>query len=172
MNKNFIPTGYSKSIYEIDLDVLVSLGVKTILIDLDNTIVPYIQKEPSEKAKEFKTNLDKIGFSLLICSNNKGKRVSHFANLLGVSFFHSLRKPFASRLLKALKQSNINKNECIFIGDQLITDILCANKAGIKSILTEPLHKKEPIWTKINRMFDKPIRRKLISKGLLKPISK
>ena len=100
-------------IYEIDLDVLVSLGVKNILIDLDNTIVPYIQKEPSEKAKEFKTNLDKIGISLLICSNNKGKRVSHFANLLGVSYFHSLRKPFASRLLKALKQSNINKNECI-----------------------------------------------------------
>ena len=170
MLKKFTPFAYANSIYEIDFNLLSSLGIKVILVDLDNTLVPYSIKEPTSQVKELKAKLDQIGISLLICSNNKGKRVGRFATMLGIKYFSLLRKPFSGPLLKAIKKSNLNKEECILIGDQLMTDIACANKAKIKSILVEPLNKQEPPWTKFNRLFDKPIRKKLRKKGLLKPL--
>ncbi len=170
MLKRFIPYAYEKSIFDIDVNDLASLGIKAVLTDLDNTLITYDENGPNEKVKELKNKLNEFGINLIVCSNNKGKRVNHFSSLLGVSYGSFLRKPFSGPLRKMMKENGLSKESTLMVGDQIMTDLICGNGIGLKVILTEPLGKKEPLWTKINRCFDKPIRKKMKKKGLLKSL--
>ncbi len=170
MLKRFVPYAYEKSIFDIDVNDLASLGIKAILTDLDNTLITYDESGPNEKVREFKNNLNELGISLIVCSNNKGKRVNRFSSSLGVGYGSFLRKPFSGPLKRMMNEKGLNKESTLMVGDQIMTDVLCGNAIGLKVILTEPLGKKEPLWTKINRCFDKPIRKKMQKKGLLKSL--
>ena len=143
MLKRFVPFAHAKSIYDIDVSFYKRMHVKYVLSDLDNTLDSYRQKEPLTKAKELKKVLNNEGIELIVISNNRGKRVHHYCEQLGVNCFSSLRKPFAHRLCEALKKLSINKDETIMIGDQIVTDISCGNKAKIRTILTEKLVKED-----------------------------
>lgn len=168
MLKRFIPFAHAKSIYEIDISFYKKLNIKYVLSDLDNTLDSYKQKSPLAEAKELKENLEKNGIEMIIVSNNHGERVRKYSEELGVKNFHSLAKPFAIRLKKILKKLSINKDEVILIGDQIVTDISCANGAKIKSVLTEKLVKEDQPTTRINRLLDNPLRKRLNKKNLLK----
>ena len=166
MLKRFIPFAHAQSIFEIDLSFYKKLGIKYVFVDLDNTLDSYKQATPLALAKELKENLEKNG--LIIVSNNTGKRVTKYSSELGVQHWSSLAKPFAFRIVKIMKRLEINKDEVIMIGDQIVTDISCANGAKIKSVLTEKLVPEDQPTTRFNRLFDNPLRRKLKRKNLLK----
>lgn len=168
MLKRFIPFAHAESIYKIDLDFYKKLGIKYVFVDLDNTLDSYKQATPLEKAKNLKEELQKNGIELIIVSNNRGKRVRKYSSELGVKCWSSLAKPFAFRINKIMKRLGINKDEVIMIGDQIVTDISCANRAKIKSVLTEKLVKEDQFTTRFNRLFDNPLRKKLKRKNLLK----
>ena len=168
MLKRFIPFAHAQSIFEIDLSFYKKLGIKYVLSDLDNTLDSYLQKTPLAKAKELKEKLNKEGIELIVTSNNTGERVRNYCKELGVKHFSSLRKPFAFKLKKRIKELGINKDEVILIGDQIVTDISCANGAKIKNVLTEKLVKEDQPTTRFNRLFDNPLRKKLNKKNLLK----
>lgn len=168
MMKRFIPFAHAQSIYEIDLSFYKKLGIKYVLSDLDNTLDSYRQKTPLAKAKELKEKLNKEGIELIVISNNTGERVTNYCKELEVKHFSSLRKPFAFKLKKRIKKLGLNKDEIIMIGDQIVTDISCANGAGVKSILTEKLVKEDQPTTRFNRLFDNPLRKRLNKKNLLR----
>ena len=168
MLKRFIPFAHAQSIFEIDLNFYKKLGIKYVFVDLDNTLDSYKQATPLEPAKKLKADLEKEGIELIIVSNNRGKRVQKYSKELGVKHWSTLAKPFAVRICKIMKRLNINKDEVIMIGDQIVTDISCANGAKIKSVLTEKLVKEDQPTTRFNRLFDNPLRRKLKRKNLLK----
>ena len=168
MLKKRIPFVHAKSIYDIDVDFFHKLGVKYVLADLDNTLDSYRTKLPGKAAIKLKEKLNKADIELIIISNNTGNRVSMYANALGVRYLNSVGKPFAKRLLKKLALLNVNKDEAIMIGDQVVTDITCANRAKIKSVLTDKLVKEDQITTRFNRLMDRPLRRSLKRKNLLK----
>ena len=168
MFKRFIPFAHAQSIFEIDLDFYKKLGIKYVFADLDNTLDSYKQATPLAKAKELKEKLEKVGIELIIVSNNTGKRVQLYSKELGVRHFSSLAKPFSFRIKKIMKSNGINKDETIMIGDQIVTDISCANGAKIKSVLTEKLVPEDQPTTRFNRLFDNPLRKKLRKKNLLR----
>ena len=168
MLKRFIPFAHAESIYEIDLSFYKKIGIKYVFADLDNTLDSYKQATPLEKAKELKSKLEKEGIELIIVSNNTGARVQKYSKELGVRHFSSLAKPFSSKLKKIMKRSNIKPDEVVMIGDQIVTDISCANGAKVKSVLTEKLVKEDQPTTRFNRLFDNPLRKKLRRKNLLK----
>ena len=168
MLKRFIPFAHAESIYRIDLSFFTKLGIKYVFADLDNTLDSYKQATPLEKAKELKANLEKLGIELIIVSNNTGTRVQKYSKELGVRHFSSLAKPFSFKIKRIMKTANIKPEEVIMIGDQTVTDISCANGAKIKSILTDKLVEEDQPTTRFNRLFDKPLRRKLQKKNLLK----
>ena len=168
MLKRFIPFAHAQSIFEIDLSFYQKLGIKYVFVDLDNTLDSYKQATPLAKAKKLKEDLECIGIELIIVSNNTGKRVTKYSSELGVKHWSSLAKPFAFRITKIMKRLGINKDEVIMIGDQIVTDISCANGAKIKSVLTEKLVPEDQPTTRFNRLFDNPLRRKLKRKNLLK----
>lgn len=168
MLKRFKPMAHAKSIFEIDASFYKKIGVKFLLADLDNTLDSYKTALPSEKTFSLKKELNSNGIELIITSNNTGGRVTKYSEALGVRFMSRVGKPFSRGLLKHLKKMNINKDEVILVGDQIVTDISCANGAKIKNVLTEKLVKEDQPTTRINRLLDNPLRKKLIKKNLLK----
>lgn len=168
MWKRIVPFAYSEDIFSLSSDYLLSLGIKAVLSDLDNTLDPYKVKSPSPRVFELKERLDGIGIKLFIASNNHSDRVLNYAKELGVEAECMLFKPFARGLKKALKRLNLKPEEALMVGDQIVTDVMAGNGAKIRTILTMPLSDDEPWCTKLNRSLDRPLRKKLYRKGLLK----
>ncbi len=155
--RNFIPTYYSKSIYEIDFDKLYADGIRLILTDLDNTLIAYDQHLPTEELREWKTFVEGKGFEVIIVSNSHKQRVSKFSNDYGIKYNHSSYKPSKFGLKRAIKmaESKYKKSEIVLFGDQLMTDVFGANRLGIKVLLVDPIKRKTEIRsTKINRRLE------------------
>lgn len=168
MRKKVIPFAYAQSVFEIEPTFYHKLGVKHLLLDLDNTLDPYTVDEPTEKTLAWAKAMQEEGFSITILSNNTGKRVGRYAKLLGVEHQGMMKKPFSGPLKRFLKEKGISPDEAILIGDQIQTDVKAGNGAGVKTVLLEPLDPHEPPWTKFNRLFDKPKRKKMKKLNLLK----
>lgn len=168
MWKKFIPYAHAESVFALSDDWLINHHVKYLLVDLDNTLDSYNLKKPTMKAIEFKARLDKLKIKLLVLSNNTKKRVSLYAKELKVDYLNSLTKPFIYRLKKALKKRNINIEDSLMVGDQVVTDVVAGNRIGIRVILTDKLVSEDQPTTRFNRLFDTPIRKRLAKNNLLK----
>ncbi len=162
-----LPNWYAESIYKINPQILKQSGIKNLFFDLDNTLVPFFYKIPDEKVIKFVKELENLGFNIIVTSNNTKKRVSTFAESLNVRYLNSVGKPGIKKLKKYLADNDYSLNETCIIGDQLLTDIICAKRLKIKSILLKPACDKDLIKTKLNRFIDNRIRRKMFQKNLL-----
>lgn len=164
--ENFIPDIYQKNIYDIDYQKLKEKGIKCLLFDLDNTLVPVKEDIPKKRVKEFLLYLER-DFKIIIISNSNRKRLIPFKESLNIDVAASARKPFKKKYLKILKIFKFKEYEVAAIGDQLLTDILGANRVGITSILVNPIGDYEKLPTKINRLLERFIYYKLKKKGIL-----
>ena len=162
MNK-YLPTFLSMSIYDIDFDTLYAKGKKVILFDLDNTIASYEEVKPNSKQLMLNEKLTKMGYKIYIISNNRIKRVKEFVETFKVNGYLTLaRKPFTKRVCAFIKKNNLNKDEIVMIGDQLLTDIVCANKIGVTNILVKSISRKTERWyTRINRLREEKVLKKI-----------
>ena len=169
-DKKLIPTKYFDTIYDIDFFALYEQGYRVILTDLDNTLESYKTKYPSTKLIKLIEDLKKMGFKIMVVSNNfKKKRVEAFASLLDVPFLYRAYKPFTRGYKKALKKlDHKEKGDVITLGDQLFTDIYSSNKMGFYSIIVKAIDKKtEVLTTRFNRFLEKRLRERLIKKDLM-----
>ncbi|MFV0498513.1 MAG: YqeG family HAD IIIA-type phosphatase [Bacilli bacterium] len=167
---NFKPTMYMKSIYHVDFKRVYRMGYRVLLIDLDNTLVPHDVANPTKDSKILIEDLKKIGFEIIILSNNNEKRVSIFAKPLDVEYMYSTRKPLKFKYLRLFNKNGYKKQEVLCIGDQIMTDVYGANRLGCDNMLVEPLAKKDILWTKPNRLLEKFVyynlaRRKELKRG-------
>lgn len=163
----FIPYCHATSIFDVDIAFFQKENIKTILADLDNTLDSYKALTPSTRVLDLKRKLEEVGIELIVISNNKEKRVKPYASDLSVRYLYSTHKPFSKRLIKFFDSNNIDKNHVMCVGDQLLTDVVMANSAHLKVILTEKIVKEDQWTTHFNRLIDRPIRRHLRKKNKL-----
>lgn len=168
MRKKRIPFALASSLYEVPFSFYKRQGIKVLLLDLDNTLVPYTSSLPDERALLWRQRAKEEGLEVYILSNNTGKRVSDFAEKMDVKYASLMRKPFSGPLKRFLANHGYAPSACMMIGDQIMTDVTACNGANVRCILTEPLDSHEPPWTKFNRLFDKPKRKKIKRLGLAK----
>lgn len=168
MNKKLIPTYHANSIFEIDVEFYKKIGAKVLLLDLDNTLDSYLAKEPTQKTIDLINKLKNNNIRPIITSNNTGERVNFYAKQLNIECFSFVRKPFRWKLLRILKRNNINKEDCLIIGDQIYTDVKCGNAAKIDTLLTEKLVEEDPIFTRFNRIFENKVKNKLYKQNKLR----
>lgn len=159
--EEYMPDVYGKSIYTIDYTKLLSRGIKCLLFDLDNTIVPSHENVPPKKAKELFTGLKQKGFRVIIYTNSPMIRLRGFKNYFGVDGVSSAFKPFTYKLKRLLKKYNLAASEVAIIGDQLMTDVKVGNKVGITTVLIEPISKKDFVLTRINRRHERKVMKSL-----------
>lgn len=145
--KLFSPNMYVKSTFEIDFDMLKEKGIKLLCFDLDNTLdfPDKLTVTKNEELDSFLKNLKK-DFEILIVSNNTiENRVSSFAKIYNLNFIEAMKKPFKKKYKNDIILK-YKKEEVVFIGDKLVTDVLGANRLKYNSILVDPLYPMHKTW--------------------------
>ena len=131
---------------DISPDFLMARGIKFLMLDLDNTIAKYSEHSPSAAAVLWINDLKNNNLTLHFISNSKRvDRVEVFSAALEIDFIKNARKPSPNALLRAMETSAFTASESAFIGDQIFTDTLAANRADVMSILVRPLSLKNPL---------------------------
>lgn len=164
----FLPDIYVKSIYNVNYENLKNAGIKIILFDLDNTIVPINDCIPSARLKNLFEDIKKLGLKPVIMSNSGKKRVEPFKDGLLVDAACSSLKPLPFKYKKIMELYDVKPNELAAVGDQLLTDILGANTRGITTILVNPIGTTDFKTTKINRLIENMIINHYTKKGVFK----
>lgn len=150
-----IPDLFVQTIYEIDFKALQHQGIKAIITDLDNTLVASDRPNATPELVNWLETLQSMGFRVIIVSNNRETRVSKFARPLNVPYIPTAKKPFNTPFRKALNRLEVTPDQTVVIGDQLFTDVLGGNLAGLYTILVVPVSQTEGLGTKLNRVFEK-----------------
>ncbi len=146
MSFSLIPNYSFRSICALTPEFLKRRGITLLLLDLDNTMAPYGTVLPPEEIAVWAENMKKSGIELFIITNNRGsKRVESLAAAFNVSYIMGANKPFSAGIKKALKQLGRKTGETALAGDQVYTDIIAANAAGVLSIIVEPLKLRNPM---------------------------
>ncbi|MFU8792470.1 MAG: YqeG family HAD IIIA-type phosphatase [Acholeplasmataceae bacterium] len=159
-----IPNQYVHHIFNIDYDALAKQGIKALFFDLDNTIIGYDEAHIDDKSLALLRKLSQ-SFKVLIISNSNKKRVLKATANVEFPVMWRGVKPLKFGFKKALKKVSKQSHEVALIGDQLMTDVLGGNRMGFETILVNPVVPKSDIWmTKMNRMFEKWILRKIAKK--------
>ena len=135
-----VPNRIYSSIFDLKAEDLRAEGVRVVFADLDNTLARYGQREPSPELTAWKDGLEAEGVRLFIVSNNrKPTRAAVFSAALGIDFIGHAGKPKRAGFLRALERTGVSASEAVMIGDQIFTDMLGANNAGIRSWLILPI---------------------------------
>ncbi|MBP3451390.1 MAG: YqeG family HAD IIIA-type phosphatase [Agathobacter sp.] len=152
----FFPGEYLDSTYVIDFDKLYQDGYRAVIFDVDNTLVPH--GEPAdERAKALFSHLKELGYSCMLLSNNKEPRVKMFNDVVQVNYIFKANKPMPGNYRKAMEIMGTTTENTLFVGDQIFTDVMGANIAGIRTILVKPIHPKEEIQIVLKRIPEKLI---------------
>ena len=128
------------NIYEISGAALGRRGIRLLLADLDNTLVPYGVPLPDEKLKGWRDELAAHGVTLFILSNNRHEsRPRTFAQALDVPYIGHAGKPKTASFVKAMEHMGVAPEQTAIVGDQIFTDVLGGNRAGVATILVKPI---------------------------------
>ena len=152
--KRFYPDMKLNSVYEVDFNRLYKKGIRGLIFDIDNTLVPH-GADADERIEKLFGELKKMGFKTFLLSNNKLERVKRFNANIRSLYIYKAGKPNAVNYIKAMRMMGTGKENTVFIGDQLFTDIWGAKKAGISTILLNPIDKKEEIQIVLKRCLEK-----------------
>lgn len=154
MFRCFYPTRCADSAYGIDYAGYYREGYRGLIYDIDNTLVPH-GAPATKEAQALFARLHDMGFRTCLISNNQEPRVAPFARSVQSDFVCNAHKPSRKNYIRAMEIMETGRENTLFIGDQLFTDIYGANRAGIPSILTKPIHPKEEIQIVFKRYLER-----------------
>ncbi|GAA6375444.1 YqeG family HAD IIIA-type phosphatase [Ruminococcus sp.] len=154
MFNKFFPDEYMASTYVISFEKLFEEGYRGVIFDIDNTLVPH-GAPADERAKKLFARLEKIGFQSCLLSNNQEPRVKMFNQDIQTNYIYNAHKPSTKNYVKAMEKMGTDKENTLFVGDQLFTDVWGAKRAGIRNILVKPIHPKEEIQIVLKRYLER-----------------
>lgn len=154
----FCPHFRVSSIQEISPERLRRTGFEAILLDLDNTLLPWRDMQIPLSTKEWIARCRDVGLKLCLVSNSRfRKRVQALSTELGIPYAEGRLKPSVEGFLHALEIVGTLPERAVMIGDQLFTDVWGGNRVGLTTILVHPMHPREFLGTKISRLLERLI---------------
>lgn len=145
------PNLWVDSLHQIPLKELQTIGIKGLIIDVDNTLLAWDAEEPTAEVRTWIAEARHKGFQVVLVSNNKPARVEKMQAYFMVHGMARAKKPTTGALKKAMRIMKLNKSQMAIIGDQVFTDVLAGNRLGIYTILVTPIKSKEFWWTTLVR---------------------
>ena len=146
MGFSFVPQYAFRNFTSITPDFLKKLGVKFLMLDLDNTIAKYSEHSPTETIFNWVAEMKGNSIELFFISNSKREtRVDAFSEALQIDFVKDAHKPSPDCLHKTMDTKRYTAEESALLGDQIFTDTLAGNRAGVKTIIVRPLSLKNPL---------------------------
>lgn len=157
--KYFYPNDYKKTVFDIDFQELWENNIRYVMLDLDNTLIPYDETDPTDKIHKLFADLKAIGFGVYIISNNQKNRVKSFAKQVDVKYVYDARKPYRLGFRRAIMYANFpNPETCCLVGDQFMTDVLGGNRMNFHTIVVDTLKRSGEKWfTKISKHIERRI---------------
>lgn len=141
-------------ITEIRPQLLTDIGIKAIILDIDNTMATHDHPIPAIGVFEWLRDVQNAGISCIILSNNKKRRVAPFAELLALPFIAKGRKPLPWAFIKAAQMLNTEPSETAVVGDQLFTDILGGRAAKMHCLYVEPIEREKGAFFRLKRLME------------------
>ena len=152
---SFLPKVIADSITDLTEERLEHWGVRLLMMDFDNTIVPYTTNEPTEEVLRWLQMMKKSDIQLCVVSNSKKERVLVFCRKYGIDCITHAKKPFPTGIRACLERYQVPASECALVGDQIYTDTLGANGCGVRSILVKAIDNHN-FWLKARHVLELP----------------
>lgn len=154
MFQAFYPKEYVDSAYVIPYEKWKEKGIRGVIFDIDNTLVPH-GAPADDRAKALFARLRELGMDTFLLSNNKEERVASFGKAVGSRYLWKSQKPSVQGYERAMREMGTDRNTTLFVGDQLFTDVYGANRTGIPGILVKPINPREEIQIVLKRYPEK-----------------
>ena len=159
--KDYLTPDYMFATFdEVTPAFLQSIGVRALLIDIDNTLAPYEEPDPNQKILDWFLDLEKSGIRAALVSNNHAPRVERFNKLLGLIAYPDSGKPSRKTLERAMKELGVTHTETAMLGDQLLTDCFAGKHIGLRAIIVPPIKDKTNLFFRFKRFLERPFIRK------------
>ena len=150
-----IPDVILKRLTELTPELLSARGISFLMMDFDNTIVPYTTDVPTEPMRAWLEQMKSSNIRLCVVSNSKRPRVVTFCKAYGLDCITHAKKPFSRGIRACLVRFSLEPARCALVGDQIYTDVLGANCAGLTSILVSAID-NHTIWLKLRHVAELP----------------
>ncbi len=157
MLKVLYPKRYYRRAEDIPLSDLKAMGIKGLILDVDNTLTTHNNPHPRKCVLDWLEEARALDFKLVILSNNSLERIEPFAQKVSIKAISRGMKPLATGYKKAIKVLGLSKNQVAMVGDQIFTDVLGANLHSIYSIMVEHIEAEEMTFFSFKRKLEKKI---------------
>ena len=155
MKFSLLPKIIVPALTDVTEEILHSRDIKLLMLDFDNTIVPYTTSTPTEQMHAWLEKMADSGIQLCVVSNSHKDRVKIFCAKYGIDCITHANKPFSKGIKECLAKYQIDPGECALVGDQIFTDTLGANCTGVTSILVKAIDNHN-IWLKLRHVAEMP----------------
>ena len=155
MSFSLLPTLMTPKLTDLTAQYLRLRGIQLLMMDFDNTIVPYTTSTPTEEMDRWLRDMVASDIKLCVVSNSKKDRVKIFCRKYGIDCITHSKKPFPKGIRQCLKKYARSPLHCALVGDQIFTDTLGANGCGVTSILVKAIDNHN-IWLKLRHVAEKP----------------
>lgn len=160
MSSHFVPDRRFRTFSDLTPEYLHSIGVRALILDVDNTLEPYENPLPGEPVRRWIASLKEAGIVCGIVSNNGKGRIGVFGRELSLPTICHAAKPFSRSVRKMIAVLGAKREETALLGDQIFTDVWAAKNAGIRAFLVPPIRDRGDPLTKCKRFLEKPFLRK------------
>ena len=155
MNFPLLPRTMLDSVTQLTPQYLREKGIRLLMLDFDNTIVPYTTSVPTERMAAWLEYMKKSDIHLCVVSNSKRSRVKIFCRQYGIPCITHAKKPFSKGIRECLWKFGTDPKQCALVGDQIYTDTLGANCCGVTSILVKAIDNHN-FWLKARHVLELP----------------
>ena len=159
MSISLIPDYVFRDYQSVTPTFLKSLGVTMLMTDLDYTLAPKARRKPDEAVRLWLEELRGAGIEVVVISNNRSStRAGEFCDPLALPYVGHAGKPSTRGLREAMARAGKRKEECAFLGDKLLTDVLAAKRMGIPMLMVEPLEGPVGAWNRVLHLLQRPFK--------------
>lgn len=152
---SFLPNHIFEKITDISPEFLQEKSIRLLLMDFDNTMLPYTTNTPSPELLRWVKGMKDAGILLCIVSNSKKARVPNFSEKHGIACITHAAKPRTKGIFSAMERFGFARDQVAMVGDQIFTDTLGARRADITALLVRSIN-NHTIWLKLRHVFELP----------------
>ena len=153
---SLLPKRMTKALTDVTPELLRSRNIRLLMLDFDNTIVPYTTDVPTQAMEHWLKNMNaQEDIQVCIVSNSHNDRVPAFCEKYGLDCITHAKKPFSKGIRECLNRFGLPPSQCALAGDQIYTDTLGANTMGVCSILVRAIDNHN-IWLKLRHGAEMP----------------
>ena len=152
---SFLPKVMLDAVTRLTPQWLTDNGIRLLMLDFDNTIVPYTTSTPTDEMAVWLKEMKASQVQICVVSNSKRQRVKLFCDAYGIDCITHAKKPFSKGIRRCMERYNMPPQACALAGDQIFTDTLGANCCGVQSILVKAIDNHN-FWLKARHVLEKP----------------